>query len=1181
MKKGLLFFLAIFVFTINTVNAQNYYCPGNIPPTCNSSSGDYINSVQLGTINNTNSGPASGIPYYNNYTNMSTLLVPGVTYTLTLQCGTWPSASNNMAAWIDYNHNFLFDPAELLGIIQNMTGSQTSTIVFTVPLTAVPGNSVMRVREIYNTTTFDPCATYGFGETEDYGIFIPAATPYDIAMFNLVSPLNSCNLGTAETIVANVFNAGTDTIFQFNVNFDINNGFSTGSSTINATIPPLTGYTVSIPAPADFSTIGNNYVTFWATTFGDTLPQDDTAHAIVIHYPTISSFPWLEDFESATPPWIVSNGAWSVVNNLGFPNLPAHGGTQLAGAVNGASGDLISPCLDFTTLKNPAMKFYFNQYTPFGSNYVLVYGSNNGGISYTQLDSLDLYNSNYSSYPGGWKQFQVCLGQYARQPNISLKFVAVPAFYDLGIDDVLIFDAVDTASITAGPTVLCGGGNSTVQINNTSMNYAYFVANSHYQNVSGNPVWGNGGTLTFAVTGLMVTDTLHVGFVDSIEHGNCSSFSDSAVIITVYPMTVANAGNDTSYCSGGSVTLQGTGGLYYNWTPSVGLNVINTANPVATPLNITSYILQTTNQGGCASFDTVVVYPYTNPIVNAGANTTVCGSNIANIGGAPTASGGSGIYTTYSWTPSIGLSSASTANPTANPSSATTYTITVTDSHGCFASDNVIVKVDGVMSSFMNTSPITCNNANNGTASVSVSGGTAPYTYQWSTTPIGTNTGITNATPNTYYVNITDFLGCTIQDTASFINPAPISLTLSIVNTSCGLCNGMVVMNPVGGSGNYVFSSSPFLSIFLDTAKSVCNGTYAVTVTDGNGCTGSSSATVTGPGGSTTFGVSAGVNATVCAGYSAELGGTPTMFGASAPYTFTWVPATGLNSASSSNPLATPTATTTYVVTAVDAMGCTKKDTVVVTVNPKPNANAGSNVSYCYGMAGSIGTAPVSGYTYSWAPITGLSSANIANPTVNVMTSEMYTLTVTDANGCFDKDSVQVNMLPLPQVSAGSDVIISLGNSTTLNGSGALTYLWTPSTALTSTTTATTTASPTVTSTYVLTGTDANGCVDNDQVTVFVYDATGISVFAKDINLKVFPNPFEQELRIQFSLMKSDKLHIRLFDMNGKAVKDLGEENMSSGSRELVVNTTDLSAGTYLLMIEGKEGVDIKRVIKQ
>jgi hypothetical protein len=147
----------------------------------------------------------------------------------------------------------------------------------------------------------------------------------------------------------------------------------------------------------------------------------------------------------------------------------------------------------------------------------------------------------------------------------------------------------------------------------------------------------------------------------------------------------------------------------------------------------------------------------------------------------------------------------------------------------------VIVKVDPVLNSFMNISPITCNNANNGSASVSVSGGTAPYTYQWSTTPIGTNTGITNATANTYYVNITDLLGCTIQDTASFINPAPISLTLNTVNTSCGLCNGMLIVNPVGGSGSYVYGISPFLSLVMDTAKNVCNGTYNVTVTDGNG----------------------------------------------------------------------------------------------------------------------------------------------------------------------------------------------------------------------------------------------------------------------------------------------------------------------------------------------------------
>jgi hypothetical protein len=63
--------------------------------------------------------------------------------------------------------------------------------------------------------------------------------------------------------------------------------------------------------------------------------------------------------------------------------------------------------------------------------------------------------------------------------------------------------------------------------------------------------------------------------------------------------------------------------------------------------------------------------------------------------------------------------------------------------------------------------------------------------------------------------------------------------------------------------------------------------------------------------------------------------------------------------------------------------------------------------------------------------------------------------------------------------------------------------------------------------------------------------------------------------------MKSEKLHIRLFDMNGKSVKDMGEQNLSSGSQELMINTNELTAGTYLLMIEGSEGIDIKRVIKQ
>lgn len=132
--------------------------------------GDYLDGVQLGTISNLGSGSAGG-PDYNDYTSVySTSLMIGGTYTMTLY--NTPDFDEYAAAWIDYNQNNTFDPAENLGEILMVAGG-TGTMTFTVPVTATVGSTRLRVRLVYGTTGIDPCnTTYFYGETEDYGIDI-------------------------------------------------------------------------------------------------------------------------------------------------------------------------------------------------------------------------------------------------------------------------------------------------------------------------------------------------------------------------------------------------------------------------------------------------------------------------------------------------------------------------------------------------------------------------------------------------------------------------------------------------------------------------------------------------------------------------------------------------------------------------------------------------------------------------------------------------------------------------------------------------------------------------------------------------------------------------------------------------------------------------------------------------
>ncbi len=152
----------------NYINVTQFeYC---IPAYNNGTGyGDYISLVQLGDISNITGASAS--PYYNYYSNLSTDLTPGSVNVLTLSPGTY-STGNNLAAWIDFNQNGVFETIEKLGSIDVGPTPATGTIEFTVPESAIAGTTRLRVREVWSVTDFDACSTYNYGETEDYNVFI-------------------------------------------------------------------------------------------------------------------------------------------------------------------------------------------------------------------------------------------------------------------------------------------------------------------------------------------------------------------------------------------------------------------------------------------------------------------------------------------------------------------------------------------------------------------------------------------------------------------------------------------------------------------------------------------------------------------------------------------------------------------------------------------------------------------------------------------------------------------------------------------------------------------------------------------------------------------------------------------------------------------------------------------------
>jgi gliding motility-associated-like protein len=150
---------------------------------------------------------------------------------------------------------------------------------------------------------------------------------------------------------------------------------------------------------------------------------------------------------------------------------------------------------------------------------------------------------------------------------------------------------------------------------------------------------------------------------------------------------------------------------------------------------------------------------------------------------------------------------------------------------------------------------------------------------------------------------------------------------------------------------------------------------------------------------------------------------------------------------------------------------------IVITVSP--------SVAICQGASTTI-SASGGASTYTWSPAAGLSNPNIASPVATPSVTTVYTVIGTSPDGCADTNSVTVTVNPLPPVNAGPTALVCAGSTTTLSGSGASSYSWSPGTFLSSTNIPNPVVSPTTTITYTLTGTDLNGCVNSDTVSVIV-----------------------------------------------------------------------------------------------
>ncbi len=540
---------------------------------------------------------------------------------------------------------------------------------------------------------------------------------------------------------------------------------------------------------------------------------------------------------------------------------------------------------------------------------------------------------------------------------------------------------------------------------------------------------------------------------------------------------------------------------------------------------------------------TVATSSCTPPTVSAGSNVSICPGGSIAIGGSPTATGGSEAGAlVYSWSPATNLSSASVANPTANPSVTTPYTVTVyrnTPSCSATATVTVTVNTPQTLSVSPSGNQTICPGGN-----VNLSAANGFTNYVW-TTPSGTQNGqsITASVLGSYTVSANDANNC-------LSTAAPINLTSgssqSITVTPSGPLNfcpgGSVTLTAAAGFTTYTWSNAQVGQSITVTEA----GTYSV-IGSGSGCGGQSSDIIVTVNLPAALGVTADGSLALCQNgdvvLTAESGFT----------NYVW-------SNTQTGASVTITSAGNYTVSAQDVNGCQVQSSVQAVTNDPPftiNVTPSGTIGICVGD--NITLTAQSGYSnYVWSNTT-------TGTTLNVSSAGAYSVSAQNANGCSGtSDAIFVNSTVAPDASftyLQVEDVYTVNFSSTFNAD---TYLWNFGNNQTSTA-----SDPSFTfpfdNTYPVTLIATNAC-GSDTVTVnVVVIKTGIESLKTVNSFSISPNPGKDFFRITGNSSKPQDLIVQIYSLTGQIIqrKDISVKGIFS----VDFSTTELASGVYMIQV--------------
>lgn len=627
-------------------------------------------------------------------------------------------------------------------------------------------------------------------------------------------------------------------------------------------------------------------------------------------------------------------------------------------------------------------------------------------------------------------------------------------------------------------------------------------------------LWSNGQT----------TQSVFVGPGSySVQISDTSNCPPVFATITVGQFTseiTANAGSDLTICTdnaiaqlNGQITAasggiwSGGSGTFIPNNTALNAQYIPSAAEIAN--GFATLILNTTGNGTCPpASDTLLINVAPSIIINQ-INIQQITCNGANNGQISITTNPVSGNVNYVWN----------TNPPQNGNSISglspgNYSVTISNQYGCDTSLTFTITQPPIFSAGITSQQnVTCFGASNGAISIWANGGTAPYTYSW--TPSVSSTNVASGIPaGNYQINVSDANGCTQILNATITAPQQLSASSNITHVSCfGQSNGQIIVNATGGVSPYQYQWNN-TSVNTPNNANLMAGNYTLQITDANACVLNQTYQINQPSAlQLTIGQTSHVS---CFGGS---NGSATVLanGGTAPYQYYWNTIPSQNTSAATGLIAG-----NYQATVIDANGCTQTISVIVN-QPSPLALNTSSVDVlCNGQNSGSATVYANGgvapYSYLW-------NNNVQTSNNNNLIAGVYSVVVTDANGCSAITAVQINQPPALVAVAATDITVCIGlpailSATATGGTGNINLIW------------------------------SNGLGAGNTHQVIVGQQTNYGVYAIDANGCISP---------------SDSMTVNVIDINLVNIITSNDTDICIGSSASIFASYTAPQGTYLI----------------